>query len=188
MTSLAPGDAFPHLRLRAVDGDVELRERWERGPLVVMFMRHFGCAFCREQLRRMGRAFGEFRAAGADVVAVFQYDADATQRFCDGRDVPFDCLGDPERAAYAEIGLGRGSPAQIVNLKVAMRFLDTARHGVFGGPPRGGDVAQLPGTFVVDRDGHVVLAHYSSHSADNPAVDDVLGAVRSIPGPDGPAY
>ena len=179
MPALAPGDPFPNLSLRTVDGEVELRERWECGPLVVMFMRHFGCAFCREHLIEMGRAFGDFEAAGADVVAVFQYDAQATQRFCDGRDVPFDCLGDPDRAAYAAVSLGRGSPVQIVNPKVAIRFLGAARHGVFGGPPQGGDVAQLPGTFVVGRDGQVVLAHYSRSSADNPAVDDVLGAVRS---------
>jgi peroxiredoxin len=180
MSALVPGDAFPNLSLHTVDGDVELRERWERGPLVVMFMRHFGCAFCREHLNEMGRAFGDFQEAGADVVAVFQYDAKATRSFCDGRDVPFDCLGDPDRTAYAEVSLRRGNPAQIVNPKVAMRYLGAARHGVFGGPPRGGDVAQLPGTFVVDRDGRVVLAHYSNSSADNPAVGDVLGAVRSI--------
>jgi len=179
MPALVPGDAFPNLGLSTVDGEVELSERWERGPLVVMFMRHFGCAFCREHLIEMGRAFGDFQEAGADVVAVFQYDAQSTQSFCDGRDVPFDCLGDPERAAYAEVSLGRGNPAQIVNPKVALRFLGAARHGVFGGPPRGGDVAQLPGTFVVGRDGRVVFAHYSSSSADNPAVADVLGAVRT---------
>jgi peroxiredoxin len=106
MPALEPGDPFPNLRLVTVDGDVELRERWERGPLVVMFMRHFGCAFCREHLIRMSRAYGDFQAAATDVVAVFQYDAQVTHRFCDSRDVPFDCLGDPRREAYAEVSLG----------------------------------------------------------------------------------
>jgi hypothetical protein len=39
---LSEGDAFPELTLESVDGPVELRERWTRGPLVVAFMRHFG--------------------------------------------------------------------------------------------------------------------------------------------------
>jgi peroxiredoxin len=180
MSDLSPGDDFPNLSLHTVDGEVELRERWERGPLVVMFMRHFGCAFCREHLNEMGHAFGDFEAAGADVVAIFQYDAQATQKFCDGRKVPFDCLGDPDRTAYAEVSVGRGNAAQIVNPKVAMRYLGAARHGVFGGTPQGGDVAQLPGTFVIDGDGRVVFAHYGRSSADNPDLDDVLGAVRSV--------
>jgi hypothetical protein len=33
---------FPNLTLQSVDGPVELKERWQDGPLVVAFMRHFG--------------------------------------------------------------------------------------------------------------------------------------------------
>jgi hypothetical protein len=39
---LKEGDSFPEIAVESVDGPVELRERWERGPLVVAFMRHFG--------------------------------------------------------------------------------------------------------------------------------------------------
>jgi hypothetical protein len=39
---LAEGDSFPELTVESTDGPVELRERWEQGPLVVAFMRHFG--------------------------------------------------------------------------------------------------------------------------------------------------
>jgi hypothetical protein len=39
---LQEGDAFPEVVVDSVDGPVELVERWQRGPLVVAFMRHFG--------------------------------------------------------------------------------------------------------------------------------------------------
>jgi hypothetical protein len=39
---LSEGDAFPDITVESVDGPVELRDRWQRGPLVVAFMRHFG--------------------------------------------------------------------------------------------------------------------------------------------------
>jgi hypothetical protein len=39
---LSPGDQFPDLALESKEGDVQLSERWKRGPLVVAFMRHFG--------------------------------------------------------------------------------------------------------------------------------------------------
>jgi hypothetical protein len=42
MAQLSVGDEFPHLTADSVDGPVELCERWQRGPLVVAFMRHFG--------------------------------------------------------------------------------------------------------------------------------------------------
>jgi peroxiredoxin len=119
----ATGDEFPNLRLDGLDGRVELRERWRRGPLVVMFMRHFGCAFCREHLIRMGRAAAEFDAAGAEVIAVFQYSAEATRDFCASRKVPFECLGDPLREAYGEVSLGRAKRKQVLSLKIARRHL-----------------------------------------------------------------
>ena len=37
----------------------------------------------------------------------------------------------------------------------------------------------MPGTFVIGRDGRIVLAHYSENAADNPAIESVLGAVRA---------
>lgn len=177
---LVPGDEFPNLKLDSVGGRVELRERWRRGPLVVMFMRHFGCAFCREQLIKIGRANEDFAAAGAEVVAIFQYSAEATRDFCASRKVPFDCLGDPLREAYGEVSVGRGGRDQVLGRKIARKYLQTiARSRVVGGGSQGGDMQQLPGTFVVDREGRVLFAHYAVSSADNPPVADVLAAVRS---------
>jgi hypothetical protein len=42
MARLSVGDPFPELAVDSLDGPVDLRERWRRGPLVVAFMRHFG--------------------------------------------------------------------------------------------------------------------------------------------------
>lgn len=126
----------------------------------------------------MGEHHEEFREAGADVVAIFQYRAEPTYHFCRKRDVPFDCLGDPERAGYHEVGLERGPPKEYVGPQLAKGFLRAARHGAFAGNPQGGDVAQRPGTFVVSPEGIVLYAHYNKDSADHPRIDDMLSAVR----------
>lgn len=180
MAALEVGDDFPNLRLDGVDGRVELRDRWRESPLVVLFMRHFGCAFCREHLIRMGGAAGELEREGANVVVIFQYTAEASQDFCDARRVPFECLGDPERKAYATVSLGRGGFRDLLGWRVARRFPAAVRAtGSISGPPQGGDMAQLPGTFVVDPGGRVRFAHYNRNSADNADVGDVLDAVRA---------
>lgn len=127
----------------------------------------------------MGEAHEEFRKAGADVVAIFQYRAEPTYNFCRKRDVPFDCLGDPEREGYHAVGLERGPAKEYIGPQLAKGFLRAARHGAFGGSPQGGDVAQQPGTFVVSPEGKVLYAHYHRDSADNPPMDDLLAAVRS---------
>ena len=181
MAPLQAGDPFPNLRLDSVDGPVELRDRWRDVPLVVMFMRHFGCPFCREHLMLMGRALPRFEAEGAQMVAIFQYGADATEAFCESRGVPFDCLGDPLRRAYAEVSLGRGKRRNLYTRGIAKAVVRNAARGNLGGAPKGGDNAQMPGTFVVGTDGRLRLAHYNATSADNPSVERVLDAVRGQP-------
>jgi peroxiredoxin len=124
----------------------------------------------------LGEAREEFRKAGADVVAIFQYRAEPTYNFCRKRDVPFDCLGDPEREAYHAVGLERGPAKEYVGPQLAKGFLRAARHGALPGRPVG-DVAQRPATFVVSREGTVLYAHYHRDSADNPPIGDLLAAV-----------
>jgi peroxiredoxin len=127
----------------------------------------------------LGGHYEELTEAGADVVAVFQYRAEPTYHFCRKRDVPFDCLGDPEREAYHAVGLERGSPKEYVGPQLAKGFLRAARHGAFAGIPKG-DVAQRPGTFVVAPDGTVAFAHYNKDSADNPDTEELLRIVRGL--------
>jgi peroxiredoxin len=127
----------------------------------------------------LGEAHEEFRKAGADVVAVFQYRAEPTYNFCRKRDVPFDCLGDPERDAYHAVGLERGTAREFMGPQLVKGFVRAARKGSFAGVPRG-DVAQRPGTFVIARDGTVAFAHYSKDSSDNPDTAELLRVVRTL--------
>ena len=177
--ALAPGDLFPDLTLESVEGPVRLSERWRERSLIVAFMRHFGCAFCREHLIDLGKVYDQIEAAGGDVVAVFQYRAESTRNFCRHRGLPFDCLGDPERDAYREIELGHGERREYFGVKIVKGWVRAAARGVTIGSPQGGDVAQRPGSFVVDRQGRVAYAHYNRDATDNAPVPELLDAVSS---------
>ena len=120
----------------------------------------------------------DIRAAGGDVVAVFQYRAQPTRNFCRKRGVELDCLGDPERRAYKSAGLERGSLVQFLGPQLMPKYIGAVRKGSLPGIPIG-DTAQMPGTFVVAPDGSVALAHYNKDSGDNPPLEEVLEAVRS---------
>ncbi|HEY7631662.1 MAG TPA: peroxiredoxin-like family protein [Thermoleophilaceae bacterium] len=178
MDSLRVGDPFPDLALESTHGQVRLSDRWTGGPLVVVFMRHFGCAFCREHLILLAEAHEDIRAAGGDVAAIFQYRAEPTYNFCRSRGVPFECLGDPARAGYRAAGLGRGPRKEYMSLKVYKHWFRANKVGARVGKPSG-DVAQRPGTFVVDPNGTIVFAHYNKDSADNPSTSAVIEAVAT---------
>lgn len=126
----------------------------------------------------MDKAHEEIRAAGGDVIAVFQYRAQPTRNFCRQRKVGIDCYGDPERAAYDEVGLERGSVRQVLGPRVMPGYLKAISKGQLPGVPKG-DTAQMPGTFVIGTDGRVRFAHYNETAADNPPMASVLEAVHS---------
>jgi len=127
----------------------------------------------------LGEAHEQFRQAGADIVAIFQYRADPTYHFCRKRKVPFDCLGDPEREGYHAVGLERGPAREYIGPQLVKGYLRAARHGAFAGVPKG-DVSQRPGTFVVSTDGKVAFAHYNKDSSDNPPTEELLEIVRGL--------
>jgi peroxiredoxin len=126
----------------------------------------------------LDEARDEIREAGGDVVCVFQYRAEPTRNFCRQREVELECLGDPDREGYDAVGLEQGGMKELASPKVAIRALGAAAKGSVAGKPEG-DTRQMPGTFVVGRDGKLVYAHYNEDQSDNPPTEEVLEAVRS---------
>ena len=126
----------------------------------------------------MDRAREEIRGAGGDVLSVFMYRAQPTRNFCRQRGVELECLGDPDHALYDAVGLERGGLKELYSPRVAVRGIGAALKGVLPGKPEG-DRSQMPGTFVVGRDGRIGLAHYNRDQSDNPKMDEVIEAVRS---------
>lgn len=115
-----------------------------------------------------------FERAGANVVLIGLGSPDQAGEFCARRAIPFACVTSPDRSAHRAFGLRRGTVNQVTGPRVWLPWLRNQlgeRHqGRFGQ----GDVAQLPGTFVVDVSGIVRYAHRGSRSNDNPPNDEVL--------------
>ena len=128
----------------------------------------------------MGEAHEDIRAAGGEAIAVFQYPGDRTRDFCREREVPFDCLGDPQVEGYSAVGLGKGSWREYLGPQLIGSTLKAAMKGHFVGNPKGGDVSIRPATFVVGRDGRVLYAHYNEDAADNAPSKQVIEALRQV--------
>jgi peroxiredoxin len=185
MPTLRPGDRFPNVTLATVGGPVELEERWRDGPLIVAFMRHFGCPFCREQLIQMTRAWDDIRSAGAGAVAIFQYRAESTRNFCHHRKIPFDCLGDPAKQAYDAVGLGRGrgKRREYLGPKAVKGWFRVARSGAVIGIPHG-DIACGPPPSWSGRAARS-CSPITTRTTDNPKVEWLLEAVGAAAEPGG---
>jgi peroxiredoxin len=93
--------------------------------------------------------------------------------------VPFPCLADPQRAGYKAFGLRRGSWWEVIGPAAIGRGMQAARKGHHIEKAIG-DVMQLPGTFIIDRDGTVRYARYGRHSGDHPQTSALVSALLSL--------
>lgn len=119
------------------------------------------------------------KAAGLQVIAVGMGQPKHARRIC-GRLAPgLNCLTDESHEAYARYGLRQMRATEALSigmLKAAGRALAAGhRQGQTIGDPR-----MLPGTFIIDREGIVRFAYYSSHAGDHPAVADLVRAAATL--------
>ena len=121
-----------------------------------------------------------FETAGSAIVLIGLGTSGQAGAFCEGRGVPYACVSSPDRSAHRSFGLRRGNLDQLAGPRVWLPWLRNQlgeRHqGRFGQ----GDVAQLPGTFVVDKAGIIRYAHRGRRSNDNPPNEDLLRALAVI--------
>jgi peroxiredoxin len=179
MTTSTTLQRAPDLVLLDGDGrERPLSEFWQDGPAVFVFLRYFGCTFCRAHAVSVRDEREAFADEGARVVMVGQGRPEQAAAFCRERNLPFECTVDPEREAYRAFGLGQARFRDLVSPAVAARAARLARdaetrQGAIGGSPR-----QLGGTVVVDRAGVVRFVHRNASVWDDAPTDVVLEAVR----------
>lgn len=162
----APRRALRGALARAIASDGESLLSWsERSPLLVVFLRHHGCTFCREALSDIGARRREIEATGLTIVAVHMGTVEQGLALLK-REQLQDVLqvSDPEQSLYQLFGLRRGRLAQLFNWFVVLRTLSATVRGHLAGRAIG-DTSQMPGAFVVHR-GEVVRAFRHKTAAD----------------------
>lgn len=176
------GDMAPDVTVRRDDGsEISLSQLWRDNPVVLVFLRHLGCIFCREHVARLRHDEARFHELGATIALITMGQPHETAEFCAARapEEIFICLSDPEAQAYRAFGLSRGTSAEVMAPRVWGRGLQAMLHGNFPGIPRR-DPMQMPGVFIVDRSGTVRYAYRSKDSADNPPNGELLNALAAL--------
>jgi peroxiredoxin len=132
--------------------------------LLVVFLRHAGCTFCREALSELQTQRERIEAAGAKIVLVHMSSAERGKQLASnyGLDDTF-LVSDPDRRLYEAFELRRGNAWQLFGPAVWWRGLVA---GIMKGHGVGmleGDGFQMPGAFLVQ--GGVILRAFRHSSA-----------------------
>ena len=137
-------------------------------PVMVVFLRHFGCTFCREALADLQRLRPEIEKLGTQLTIIHMSTDDEAEFMLGGYGLAdVHRISDPFRRVYKAFELRRGSASQLLGLWVWWRGF---RAGVLGGHGVGavsGDALQLPGVFMIWK-GRLVREYRHKSSADRP--------------------
>ena len=120
-------------------------------PLFLVFLRHFGCTFCREAVDTISKKRQEIEAGGSRLAFVHLGTEEKAQWFFKPYgllDVPR--FSDPEGPLYQAFGLLRAELKQYLNSESIARMLLAWTRGHFVGLPAG-DVQRMPGAFLMDQ-------------------------------------
>lgn len=148
----------------------------EGGGVLLVFLRHAGCPFCREAASDLQTKRSAIEEAGLTLVLVHQGEEEAGASFFGKFDLgDVHRVADPERRLFRAVDLARGNLWQIGGPKVMVRSLLAALRGHVPGRVEG-DAFQMPGSFVV-RDGTIVLAYRHKSQADRPRYDEMACSV-----------
>lgn len=178
LRSMTPnaGDPARDVLLYDVRGHrAHLADRWVNTPraLVLVFLRQYGCPLCREQVTTLRAHAAVFAAEGVSIAAIGQGTPQDARRFQERLDLPFPVLSDADRSAYATYGLMDGTIEQVFSPTPGRKIARAILRGHL--PHRTvGSIRQLPGTFVIDRDGFIRIAHHGLHAADVPEITTLL--------------
>jgi peroxiredoxin len=157
------------LALRAsTDTGLTLSQMSHKSPVLVVFLRHAGCTFCREALADLARQRRQIEQTGTAVVLVHMGEPDFGRDFFRNYgldDIPQ--ISDPRCRLYKGFGLARGSLRALFGPAVWRRGFAAgilARHGV---GPLAGDGFQMPGLFLLYH-GEVIASYRHQSVADRP--------------------
>jgi peroxiredoxin len=153
---------------RKTNFGVTLEELSQMSPVLLVFLRHAGCTFCREALADLAAKRAAIEASGTRLVLVHMGSEAQGARLL-GRyglgEVAH--IGDPQRSLYRAFGLPRGTLGDLLGPKVWVRGFQAAilnRHGV---GRLEGDGFQMPGVFLLFH-GEVLRSYRHQSAADRP--------------------
>lgn len=137
-------------------------------PVLLVFLRHFGCIFCREALKDISNIQTEIGNRKVNVILVHMGAEDIADDFFEKYALQnYDSISDPETRIYNQFGLGKGNFNQLFGLKSFIRGFEATMSGTMISLKQIGDGFQMPGVFLL-HNGTIHGSYIHNTAADKP--------------------
>ena len=137
-------------------------------PVLLVCLRHLGCAFSREALADLQAQRAAIEASGVRLVIAHLEPPSAAEPMLQQYGLgDVATISDPSARVYESCGLERGRVGQLIGPLVLWRWLTVALIDRRGAGWTGSDVRRMPGAFLIDR-GEIVRAFRHNQTSDRP--------------------
>jgi peroxiredoxin len=154
-----------------------LGDYWAARPVVLVFLRHFGCLLCREHAAQVRDHYPEIRGLDAEVVAIGTGDRRYAERFVADEHIPFPVLVDDHADAANAAAVRKVAFLRLLFNPASWPGTVRARRAGHRIHTAGKRVTQLGATVVVGPGEWVRYEHIDEHSADHAPLDDVFAVL-----------
>lgn len=154
---------------------LRLGELWRERPVALVFVRHFGCLLCKEQVAQLQALHSEFQAAGLELVILGNGSARHAAEFIADNGVTLPVYTDPRRKTYEAAGLehGIGSIFNLATLRSGLRARAAGHHQ----SATRGNPWQQGGAFVIAPGERLLFAQRSETGGDHVDPRELLRAI-----------
>lgn len=127
-----------------------LLELSQNRPVLLVFLRHFGCTFCREALADISQERKKIEEMGIRIVFVHMTEATIAERYFSRYNLEGAThISDPDKRFYQGFGLIKGNFNQLFGLQSWIRGFSAGVVSGHGIGPQLGDGFQMPGVFAI---------------------------------------
>ncbi len=157
-----------------------LKEELGDSPKLLVFVRHFGCIFCRELIADF-RHIRETHPEFPQILFFYQGTVSDGRGFFPSLWREAKAIADLPKVFYNGFGLERGGMKEMFGAEVWACGVRAALKGHFIGAPVG-DPWTMPGIFLVHH--HQILwQHHFKHAGDHPTLEDLTKALNNALNP-----
>ena len=167
-----------NVELTGADGALHrLGDYWADRPVVLVFLRHFGCLLCREHANQLSERYAEITRVGSEVVAIGTGNQWYAQGFVETERIPYPVLVDDGAVAARAASVRKVDPVTLLLDPRSIKGALAAHRAGFRVHKSGRRVTQLGATFVIGPGARIHYAHVDAHTADHAPIAEVLAAL-----------
>ncbi len=161
-----------NLRSQSTDGPTWSEQFPANAKVLLVFLRHFGCTFCRQTVAQIKEIEPQLKNRGVDIIVfVFHGALEDAHDFFEKRWPSVTAIHDPDLLYYQKFGVVRGTARQLLGPRAMMAGLKGLLKGYGIGRPKS-DPFLMPGFFLLK--GDVILKEFRpSHAGEMPTIEQL---------------